>query len=155
VQWDTSDHDWLEGRGPKLKLILLIDAATSRWFAGFVLHDSTEANMEVLEGNLRQYGRPQAFYTARASLFQTAVKGKRDEPREGKDQREMAATQIARALQELAIRWIAARSPQAKGRVERSFQTAQDRLVKEMRVAGVCTLEQVNRYLVEEFLPCC
>jgi len=65
----------------------------------------------------------------------------------------MPPTQIGRALQELSIAWIAAHSPQAKGRVERSFDTAQDRLVKEMRVAGVKTLEEANRFLEHEFLP--
>jgi hypothetical protein len=65
----------------------------------------------------------------------------------------MPPTQIGRALQELAIPWIAAHSPQAKGRVERGFLTAQDRLVKGMRVAGVTTLEQANHYLETEFLP--
>jgi CheY-like chemotaxis protein len=155
VQWDTSDHAWLEGRGPKLKLILMIDDATSRWHARFVLHDSTEANMQVLEEYLREYGRPVAFYTDRAGLFQTAVKKKRDERGVDKDQPEMPPTQIGRALRELGIQWIAARSPQAKGRVERSFQTAQDRLVKEMRVAGVETLEGANQYLIQNFLPWC
>jgi hypothetical protein len=155
VQWDTSDHDWLEGRGPRLKLILLIDDATSRWYARFVTSDSTEENMRVLEGYLREHGRPLAVYTDKAGLFQTAVKVKRDQQREGKDKPEMPLTQIGRALRELGIQWIAAHSPQAKGRVERSFQTAQDRLVKEMRVAGVNTQEGANQYLIQEFLPWC
>ena len=64
----------------------------------------------------------------------------------------MPPTQIGRALQELGIAWLAAHSPQAKGRVERSFQTAQDRLVKGMRVAGVRTIEQANEYLVNDYL---
>jgi hypothetical protein len=96
-----------------------------------------------------------AVYTDKAGLFQTAVKTRRDEQREGQDQPEMPPTQIGRALRELDIQWIPAHSPQAKGRVERSFQTAQDRLVKEMRVAGVCTIEQANEYLVQEFLLWC
>src|SRR5450631_3609997 len=152
VQWDTSTHDWLEGRGGPLKLILLIDDATSKWYARFVPHDSTEENMRVLEGYLRERGRPVAFYTDKATLFQTAVKTKRDEQREAaKDKPEMPPTQIARALGELGILWIPAHSPQAKGRVERSFQTAQDRLVKEMRIAGIATLEQANDFLVKQF----
>jgi len=153
VQWDTSDHDWLEGRGPRLKLIAMIDDATSRYLARFVNSDSTEQNMAVLEQYLNQHGRPLAFYTDKASLFQTAVKTKRGEHREGKDQPEMAPTQIGRALRELGITWIAAHSAQAKGRVERSFGTAQDRLVKELRVAGANTLEQANAYLQQEFIP--
>jgi transposase-like protein len=152
VQWDTSEHDWLEGRGEKLYLIAMIDDATSRLFARFVRHDSTEENMKLLWSYLEKFGRPLSFYTDKASLFQTAEKRKRDEPGVEKDAVEMPPTQIGRALGELGITWIAAHSPQAKGRVERNFGTAQDRLVKGMRVAGVKTIEQANRYLEEEYL---
>jgi transposase-like protein len=130
VQWDTSEHDWLEGRGEQLYLIAMIDDATSRLFARFVRHDSTEENMRLLWDCLEKFGRPVAFYTDKASLFQTAEKRKRDEPGVEKDPVEMPPTQIGRALRELGITWIAAHSAQAKGRVERNFQTAQDRLVK-------------------------
>ena len=153
VQWDTSDHEWLEGRGEEILLINMIDDATSRWFARFVASDSTVENMNLLESYVKKYGRPLAFYTDKASLFQTAEKRKRDEPGVEKDAVEMPPTQIGRALRELSIAWIAAHSPQAKGRVERGFLTAQDRLVKGMRVAGVTTLEQANHYLESEFLP--
>ena len=153
VQWDTSDHAWLEGRGEDILLINMIDDATGRWFARFVASDSTVENMNLLESYLKQHGRPLAFYTDKASLFQTAEKRKRDEPGVEKDAVEMPPTQIGRALRELEVTWIAAHSPQAKGRVERGFATAQDRLVKGMRVAGVTTLEQANRYLETEFLP--
>jgi len=152
VQWDTSDHDWLEGRGERLYLIAMIDDATSRLFARFVRHDSTEENMKLLWSYLETFGRPVSFYTDKASHFQTAEKHKRDEPGTEKDPVEMPPTQIGRALRELGITWIAAHSPQAKGRVERNFATAQDRLVKGMRVAGVQTLEQANRYLNEDYL---
>jgi hypothetical protein len=153
VQWDTSDHDWLEGRGGPILLINMIDDATSRWFARFVASDSTRENMNLLESYVKKHGRPLSFYTDKASLFQTAEKHKRDEPGVERDAVEMPPTQIGRALRELAITWIAAHSPQAKGRVERGFATAQDRLVKGMRVAGVRTLEQANHYLETEFLP--
>jgi transposase len=152
VQWDTSEHDWLEGRGEKLYLIAMIDDATSRLFARFARHDSTEENMKLLWSYLEKFGRPLAFYTDKASLFQTAEKHKRDEPGVEKDAVEMPPTQIGRALRELGIVWIAAHSPQAKGRVERNFGTAQDRLVKGMRVAGVKTLEQANEYLTHDYL---
>jgi transposase len=152
VQWDTSEHDWLEGRGEELYLIAMIDDATSRLFARFVRHDSTEENMKLLWSYLEKFGRPVSFYTDKASLFQTAEKRKRDEPGVEKDPVEMPPTQIGRALRELGITWIAAHSPQAKGRVERNFATAQDRLVKGMRVAGVKTLEQANQYLNEDYL---
>ena len=153
VQWDTSKHDWLEGRGEEILLINMIDDATSRWFARFVVSDSTMENMNLLESYLKEHGRPLGFYTDKASIFQTAEKTKRDGSRSGKGRAELPPTQIGRALQELAIPWIAAHSPQAKGRVERNFGTAQDRLVKGMRVAGVTSLEQANQYLETEFLP--
>jgi biotin operon repressor len=153
VQWDTSDHDWLEGRGAQILLINMIDDATGRWFARFVASDSTIENMNLLESYVKKHGRPLSFYTDKASLFQTAEKRRRDEPGVDKDAVEMPPTQIGRALRELAITWIPAHSPQAKGRVERGFATAQDRLVKGMRVAGAATLEQANHYLETEFLP--
>jgi len=152
VQWDTSEHDWLEGRGEKLYLIAMIDDATSRLFARFVRHDSTEENMKLLWSYLEKFGRPLAFYTDKAALFQTAAKRKRDEPGVDKDAVEMPPTQIGRALRELGIAWIPAHSPQAKGRVERNFGTAQDRLVKGMRVAGVKTIEEANEYLQDSYL---
>jgi len=154
VQWDTSEHDWLEGRGSEqLYLISMIDDATSRLYARFVRSDSTEENMRTLWGYVELYGRPLAFYTDKASLFRNNEKRRRDEPGVDQDPAEMPPTQIGRALRELDITWIAAHSAQAKGRIERSFDTAQDRLVKEMRVAGVKTLQQANRYLEKEFLP--
>jgi transposase len=152
VQWDTSEHDWLEGRGEKLYLIAMIDDATSRLFARFVRHDSTEENMKLLWSYLEKFGRPLALYTDKASLFRTAEKRKRDAPGVEQDPVEMPPTQIGRALRELGITWIAAHSPQAKGRVERNFGTAQDRLVKGMRVAGVKTIEQANEYLTNDYL---
>jgi len=153
VQWDTSPHDWLEGRGEEMLLINMIDDATSRWFARFVSSDSTVENMNHLERYLKKHGRPLAYYTDKAAIFQTAEKTKRDGSRLGKSREELPPTQIGRALQELGIPWIAAHSPQAKGRVERGFLTAQDRLVKGLRVAGVTTIEGANHYLETEFLP--
>jgi hypothetical protein len=114
VQWDTSEHDWLEGRGEKLYLIAMIDDATSRLFARFVRHDSTEENMRTLWLYIEKFGRPLKVYTDKAALFQTAEKRRRDEPGVDKDRVEMPPTQIGRALQELGIVWIAAHSPQAK-----------------------------------------
>src|ERR1017187_6865394 len=154
VQWDTSEHPWLEERGPKLYLISMIDDATSRLQARFVLHDSTAENMRLLWSYLEKYGRPLSFYTDKASLFQTTPKTPRDLKELPRQDREpLPPTQIHRALTELGIVWIGAHSSQAKGRVERSFQTAQDRLVKGLRVAEAKTLEQANAYLETEFLP--
>jgi transposase len=148
VQWDTSTHHWLEGRGERIYLIKMIDDATSRLFARFVRSDSTAENMAVLEAYVQRHGRPLEFYTDKASIFHTTPKKNhplREEP--------LPPTQLGRALKELGIGWIAAHSPQAKGRVERSFQTAQDRLVKGLRVAGAKTLDQANAYLDAEYLP--
>jgi len=154
VQWDTSDHDWLEGRGERLYLIHMIDDATSELLARFVPSDSTEQNMRLLQTWLERHGRPQSFYTDKASLFHNTPKVLRNQKELHRDERDpLPPTQIGRALRELNIVWIAAHSPQAKGRVERSFGTAQDRLVKGLRVAGARTLEEANRYLESEFLP--
>jgi hypothetical protein len=132
----------------------MIDDASSRLHARFVLHDSTEENMRLLWSYLERHGRPVGYYTDKASLFRTAPKTARDSVALPRHEHEpLPPTQIGRALRELDIVWIGAHSPQAKGRVERSFQTAQDRLVKGLRVAGAKTLEQANGYLETEFIP--
>jgi|SRR5579863_2216548 len=109
--------------------------------------------MGLLWSYLERQGRPVSFYTDKASIFRTAPKGRRDRPGEVLDTAELPPTQMGRALAQLGIAWIAAHSPQAKGRIERSFGTAQDRLVKGLRVAGARTLEQANAYLEQEFVP--
>jgi transposase len=153
VQWDTSEHAWLEDRGPKLYLISMIDDASSRIHARFVLHDSTEENMRLVWSYVERHGRPVSYYTDKAALFQTAPKTARHATELLRDERDpLPPTQIGRALGELDIVWIGAHSPQAKGRVERGFQTAQDRLVKGLRVAGAKTLDQANAYLEGEFI---
>lgn len=150
VQWDTSIHAWLEERGPgKMYLIALIDDATSTLFARFVAADSTEQHMRVLWAYVERYGRPQAVYTDKASLFQpTLAPGWKEEEPGPKTE-----TQMGRAFRELGVEWIAAHSPQAKGRIERCFGTLQDRLVKGLRKAGAGSMEEANRYLEAEFLP--
>ena len=149
VQWDTSEHDWLEGRGPKLYLVAMVDDATSRAIARFVAHDSVEENLKLLWSYVELFGRPVEFYTDKGSLFRV------NQPlRQAADERrEEARTQIGRALNELGIGWIAAHSPQAKGRIERFFGTAQDRLVKGLRIAQVSTLEAANAHLEKKYLP--
>jgi hypothetical protein len=138
VQMDTSIHDWLEGRGEGMALVNMIDDATSRIEPGFYEGETVEAHLDLLGRWLRRHGRPVALYTDRDSIFEYQSKGRGDP--EG-------LTQFGRALQELDIELILARSPQAKGRVERFFDTAQDRWVKEMRLAGVTTREQANALL--------
>lgn len=151
VQWDTSDHDWLEGRGERVRyLVRLIDDATSRSWGRFVEHDGTRENMGVLWEYLERNGRMLDVYTDRHSMF--AV---RPRPGETEAERRQAdrLTQIGRALRELGIRWIAAYSAQAKGRVERSFGTDQDRLVKELRLAKVNTMQAANEFLEKQYWP--
>ncbi len=149
VMMDSSPFRWLEERGPQLPLIAMIDDATSRFWGRFVEHDSTEENLRTLEGWLRRYGRPLALYTDKDSIFQPAGLARLEEQLEAQP----ARTQFGRALQELHIQWIAAHSPQAKGRIERLFETLQDRLVKELRLAGVARAGGANHFLEEVFLP--
>lgn len=151
TQWDTSDHDWLEGRGERVRyLVRLIDDATSRSWGRFVQHDGTRENMGVLWEYIEKYGRMVDTYTDRDSMFTVARRaGETEQQRRAVDR----LTQIGRALRELGIGWIPAYSPQAKGRVERSFETDQDRLVKQLRLAKVSTLKQANEFLEKEYWP--
>jgi hypothetical protein len=142
IQADASEHDWLEGRGPRLTLVGMIDDATSRVTARFHASETIEAYMDVLGRWIQQYGRPVSWYSDRHSIF-------RAEDKHGQS----TLTQFSRALRELDIELIMANSPQAKGRIERLWGTAQDRLVKELRLAGACTIEQADKVLEEVFLP--
>jgi transposase len=150
VQWDTSDHDWLEGRGPVRYLVRMIDDATSWSWGRFVESDATPQNMGVLWEYLEKNGRMVDVYTDRASMFTVQPR-----PGESKEQQREAdrLTQLGRAMRELGIGSILAYSPQAKGRIERSFRTAQDRLVKHLRLAKVATLEGANAFLESEYWP--
>ena len=151
VQWDTSDHDWLEGRGERVRyLVRLIDDATSRSWGRFVQHDGTRENMGVLWEYLERHGRMVEVYTDRAAMFTVARRGGENQAQQQQADR---LTQIGRALRELGIGWIAAYSPQAKGRVERSFGTDQDRLVKHLRLAKVKTMQVANEFLEKEYWP--
>jgi len=149
VMQDSSPFRWLEDRGPACQLIAVIDDATSRIHAQFVEHDTTEENLRTLGGWLRRYGRPLAHYTDKNSIFRSNRPAAISEQLRG----ERAHSQFGRALQELGIEWIAAQSPQAKGRIERLFATLQDRLVKEMRLAGIASIEAANHFLETRFLP--
>jgi hypothetical protein len=145
VQMDASIHDWLEGRGETLVLITMIDDATSRVMAKFYRAGTVEAHLNLLGVWLRKYGRPHALYTDRHSIFEVHGKG-------GPLADPEAETQFERALSELDVALIRAHSPQAKGRVERSFGTAQDRWVKELRLAKATTLAAANAVL-EKLVP--
>jgi transposase len=149
VQMDTSLHDWFEGRGDTAVLIALIDDAHSRLLCRFYPADTTETNMSLLRDYIARYGRPKAVYADRASHFMTTRQTTPEEDLAAKP----AQTQIQRALEELDIAYIAAHSPQAKGRVERLFGTLQDRLVKMLRLEGIATIDDANAYLRKTFIP--
>src|SRR6202795_1114915 len=149
VMQDSSPFRWLEERGPACQLIAVIDDATSRFYARFTEHDTTEENLRTFGEWLRRYGRPVTHYTDKNSIFRSSAAALPEEQLRG----EKARSQFGRALHELGIEWIAAHSPQAKGRIERLFATLQDRLVKEMRLAGIDSIEAANHFLETRFLP--
>jgi hypothetical protein len=150
VLMDTSIHPWLEARSSEtIVLIALMDDATSNVRLRFYPRDTGAANREMLVDYLREHGRIRALYTDQASHFKVnwgaGARRSRDQPD--------AQTLIQRALKALGIELILALSPQAKGRVERLFKTLQDRLVKELRIAGISTMAEANEYLEAQFIP--
>src|ERR1700676_5298856 len=149
VMQDSSPFRWLEERGPACQLIAVIDDATSRFYARFTEHDTTEENLRTFGEWLRRYGRPLAHYTDKNSIFRTSAPAPLGEQLRG----QKARSHFGRALRELGIEWIASHSPQAKGRIERLVETLQDRLVKEMRLAGIDSLAAANHFLETHFLP--
>lgn len=139
VQIDGSPHDWFEGRGEPCTLLVFVDDASGAIVqARFAPAETTAAYMAALGDYLRQRGRPVAVYSDRHSIFRLTQK----ERANGR-----TLTQFGRALAALDIEAIQARTPQAKGRVERANQTLQDRLVKEMRLAGIGDIDAANRFL--------
>ena len=148
-QLDGSIHDWLEGRGPMLVLMSFIDDATGRVHAEFFDYEGTVPAMTLLKKYIKKYGIPKIVYLDRHSTY-TA---QREATIEEQLKNEKPMSQFERACKELGIEVIHAYSPQAKGRIERSFKTHQDRLVKEMRLANICTKEEANKFLKEYYLP--
>ncbi|MBI4092317.1 MAG: ISNCY family transposase, partial [Candidatus Kerfeldbacteria bacterium] len=150
TQLDGSEHDWLEGRGPRCVLLIYIDDATSQILYGeFVKVEDTLTLMRATKTYLEKWGRPVAFYVDKDSIYRVNRQASIDEQLRD----EYPMTQFARAMSELDVDVIAADSPQAKGRVERSFDTHQDRLVKELRLRGISTMEAANRYLWDQYIP--
>ena len=150
VQLDGSPHDWFEGRGPWCVLIIYIDDATSRILYGEFVHvEDTLTLMRTTKTYLKRWGRPVAFYVDKDSIYNINRQAAVEE--ELRDEQPM--TQFTRAMSELGIEVILAHSPQAKGRVERGFLTHQDRLVKELRLAGISTMEQANEFLWKVYIP--
>lgn len=125
----------------------MIDDATDRILCRFFASETTEAYMALLRRWIEKHGRPASWYTDRHSIFRA------EEKVAGYDQKQSVLTQFSRGLQELGIELILAGSPQAKGRIERLWGKAQDRLVKELRLAKAGTIEQANVVLAEKFVP--
>jgi len=138
VQIDGSPHDWFEGRADRCTLLVFIDDATGRLTQlRFTPTETTLGYMRVLHEHIQAHGVPAALYSDKHSIFRINAKDAAPE----------AETQFARAARELGIECIAANTPQAKGRVERANQTLQDRLVKEMRLAGINDMDTANAWL--------
>ncbi len=149
VQLDGSHHDWFEGRREKAVLMVMVDDATNRTVAKFSEEETTEAAYDVLEAWVDQYGLPGSLYVDRDSIYRCERVATVAEQVAGKEPQ----TQFGRAMDQLGVEVIMAHSPQAKGRVERRNGLLQDRLVKEMRLAGIKDLAGGNQYLKQTFLP--
>ncbi len=149
VQLDGSQHDWFEGRRAKAVLMVMVDDATGRLWAQFFEEETTRASYDVFEGWVRRHGLPRSLYVDRDSIYRCEGLGSVAEQLAG----QAPQTQFGRAMAALEVELIMAKSPQAKGRVERMNGVLQDRLVKALRLAGISDLESANRFLAEVFLP--
>jgi transposase len=139
VQGDGSPHDWFEGRGPRCSLLLFVDDASSAIGAArFAPTESTDSYFALTRDYVLQHGKPLAFYVDKLSVFTVTRPSEQDD-----------LTQFTRAMHELDIEVICANSPQAKGRVERANRTLQDRLVKELRLSGISSIDDANAFLPE------
>jgi transposase len=143
VQIDGSPHKWFEDRAPICTLLAFIDDATSQILnLEFVESETTTALMEATKNYLTSFGRPTAFYSDRGCVYKVNIHNIEEEK----------VTQYKRALDEIDIKLIWARSPQAKGRVERLFKTLQDRLVKELRLHNISDIESANEFSKTQYI---
>lgn len=140
VQMDGSHHDWFEGRAGKCVLMVIIDDATNRTYARFYPAETLDAAFDVLGRWIRSNGIPRGVYVDQHSIYRN-------------DAAPGVPTQFGRAMAQLQVELILARSPQAKGRVERRNRVFQDRLVKELRLRGIRDMAQANALLEDYFLP--
>jgi len=147
VQLDGSFHDWLEGRGPRLCLMNMVDDATGETLGRFHEQEGIWEAVDVLRAWVKKYGVPRALYTDWKNVYV------RESSEEERDSGIVPQTQFGRMCAELGIQIIAASSPQAKGRVERNHGTHQDRLVKKLRLQAIATKDAANAYLRQRYLP--
>jgi transposase len=146
IQFDGSHHDWFEGRGPECCLLVAIDDASGRLFLRFAESENTRDVLLTLRGYIERYGVPREMYTDYGAVYKVPPSGQRSQ--QGKER----LTEVGRALKRLSVGHIFARSPQAKGRVERSNRTHQDRLIKALRRKGISTITDANRFLDEYYI---
>lgn len=148
VQLDGSHHDWFEGRAPRCVLMVMVDDATNQLQARFFPEETTRASYDVVESWVRKHRLMASLYVDRDSIYRCEGLGSIAQQLAGKKPQ----TQFGRAMETLGVELILANSPQAKGRVERMNGVLQDRLVKEMRLAGINDLESANRFLDTKYL---
>jgi transposase len=148
VQMDGSHHDWFEGRGPACVLMAYSDDATGRVHGRFYAYEGTLPAMDSFRRYIRKYGVPLSIYLDKHTTYKSTGKPTIEEEFQGIE----PMSQFERAMKELEVEVRHAHSPQAKGRIERLFGALQDRLVKEMRLRGIRTIEEANRFL-QEYLP--
>jgi len=148
VQMDGSHHDWFEGRGPWCVLMGYIDDATGKVFGRFYDYEGTIPAMDSFKRYIRKYGLPLSVYLDKYKTYKSTAKPTLQDELNDRE----PLSDFERALRELGVAVVHANSPQAKGRIERLFGTFQDRLVKEMRLRGIRTIEEANLFL-EEYLP--
>jgi len=149
VQFDGSHHDWFEGRGTKCCLMNMVDDATGTTDSFLIEQETTEAAMNLLWTWILKYGIPQALYCDRKNAFVLNREPTLEEQLAGIDPK----SPFEKACEKLGIEVIVANSPQAKGRVERNHGVYQDRFVKELRLQGISTIDEANRFLEMEYLP--
>jgi len=143
VQMDGSHHDWFEGRRPKCVLMGYIDDATGRIFCRFYEYEGTIPAMDSFKRYIRKYGIPMSIYFDKHTTYKSTGEPSIEDELNGT----RPLSEFGRALTELGVKLIHAHSPQAKGRIERMFKTLQDRLVKEMTLRGITTIEEANKFL--------
>lgn len=143
VQIDGSHHDWFEGRGPKCVFMGYMDDATGKPFGRFYEYEGTLPAMDSFKRYVKKHGIPLSVYLDKHTTYKSTKKPTVEDQLNDIE----PMSQFARALTELGVKIVYANSPQAKGRIERLFNTLQDRLVKEMRLRGISTISEANRFL--------